>query len=788
MSILDRPLARAAILIAVAALACLSLVWPAQAQSTGGEDPPAWLAEQVRAELVQAQLALGRDPDQAKQHVQAARERYQQLLARAGRELPTALGDQMKDGFSGADMALQSGNAVGMAESRAAIWTALLSTGQALVEAAITRGDASAAQGWLAVREYRRATRFARPSADATLALAEFAAGQRAPADTIQAARADLLDTYQARLDESLAAALAADSRQYPARRAETAALAEGYFLILLPELRELRGEDAAAETRQVFAELRAAAREGTELGPIVARIQTQLQGFRAAPLTSAEQARRAGQLFRYLSLVPVEYERGVRNGQVAKDFEIVEAITFRNGAAAAFADLRAILDTRGAAEATQAAQAAGQLAQLEQILSAAIERRQVADPAQVRQLTEEVTRQLNAIVPPEWLRRNTAADFDVILASLASMETAVRAGQYDLAESSRLDAYALLETGPEARLSAFAPQYVVPIENLFWQGNEDRLGLAELIRAQATPDDIRATTAALQQLLGEAQTALGQTSTPEATAVNAAVIVMREGMEAVLILASLMGSLKAATQRKFRRPMWAGVVVAAVATVVTWLAAQGALTLLARYGEVLEAVVSVVAVGILLLVMNWFFHDVYWTGWMANFHAQKRRVLTGAAGQMLGLAVLGFTSVYREGFETVLFLQALALESGADVVLLGTAAGLAITLVLGWVTFSLQARLPYKKMLIVTGVLIGLVLVTMVGKTVHAFQVVGWMPISPIRGLMVPHWLSLWFGVFATWQGMVAQASAIIFTVGSYFLAERLRKRTPATPQMQRA
>jgi high-affinity iron transporter len=123
-------------------------------------------------------------------------------------------------------------------------------------------------------------------------------------------------------------------------------------------------------------------------------------------------------------------------------------------------------------------------------------------------------------------------------------------------------------------------------------------------------------------------------------------------------------------------------------------------------------------------------------------------------------------------------------LESGVNVVLLGTLAGLAFTLLLGWVTFALQARLPYKKMLLVTGVLIGVVLVTMVGKTVHAFQVVGWLPISPIRGLPLPHWVSMWFGLFATWQGIAFQVAAATFVIGSYFLAERLRKRrTGAAP-----
>ena len=101
-----------------------------------------------------------------------------------------------------------------------------------------------------------------------------------------------------------------------------------------------------------------------------------------------------------------------------------------------------------------------------------------------------------------------------------------------------------------------------------------------------------------------------------------------------------------------------------------------------------------------------------------------------------LGLAALGFTSVYREGFETVLFLQALVLEGGLAVVLGGVALGLVATVLIGVITFALQARLPYKKMLIATGIMIGGVLLVMVGNTVHVIQVVGWLPIHPITTL----------------------------------------------------
>jgi high-affinity iron transporter len=164
----------------------------------------------------------------------------------------------------------------------------------------------------------------------------------------------------------------------------------------------------------------------------------------------------------------------------------------------------------------------------------------------------------------------------------------------------------------------------------------------------------------------------------------------------------------------------------------------------------------------------------------MANFHTQKSKILGGAAiiGPSVGLVILGFTSVYREVFETVLFLQSLVLDAGNIVVLEGVGIGLLATAVVGVLTFRLQMRLPYKRMLILTGILIAAVLVTMVGNTVHVFQVVGWLPITPIAGVYLPYSLGRWLGIFATWQGIILQIAAAVFVIGSYFLAERLNEK----------
>jgi high-affinity iron transporter len=261
----------------------------------------------------------------------------------------------------------------------------------------------------------------------------------------------------------------------------------------------------------------------------------------------------------------------------------------------------------------------------------------------------------------------------------------------------------------------------------------------------------------------------------------NAAVIVFREGLEAVLILAAVMASLSGAARTQ-RRPMLFGALLALLASVVTFILARTVLTELAHYGEKLEAIVGLIAIGVLLLVLNWFFHRVYWTGHISKFHKRRRRLVGLAAGgvvsaQVVGFVLLGFSTVYREGFETVLFLQALELNSGLPVVLEGVAlGGLAVTAV-AVSTFVLERKLPYKKMLIVTGVLLTFVLMVMMGKTVRIMQGVGWVPITPVD-IDPPYWAGIWFGLFPTLETLLAQLGGGVFVIGSYLVAERLKRR----------
>ena len=195
------------------------------------------------------------------------------------------------------------------------------------------------------------------------------------------------------------------------------------------------------------------------------------------------------------------------------------------------------------------------------------------------------------------------------------------------------------------------------------------------------------------------------------------------------------------------------------------------------------EAITGLLAIILLLIIMNWFFHKIYWTGWI-SFHNRRRRNLVKQKGDeqprtMFGLALLGFTAVYREGFEVVLFLQNLRLQTGSLVVLAGIGIGLILTAIIGTLTFVLHQKLPYKKMLILTGVLLGVFLVVVVGQTAQNLQEAHWLSTTTLR-TSIPDWMGVWFAIFPTVESLCAQLFAAVFVIGSYFMAQYVKVWRP--------
>jgi high-affinity iron transporter len=164
------------------------------------------------------------------------------------------------------------------------------------------------------------------------------------------------------------------------------------------------------------------------------------------------------------------------------------------------------------------------------------------------------------------------------------------------------------------------------------------------------------------------------------------------------------------------------------------------------------------------------------------TMHNRRKRNLIESAGDpetsktslLWGLGLLGFTSLYREGFEVVLFLQSYYMRMGGLAVLLGALLGLFFTGLVALLTFVAHRKLPYRKMLVFTGVMLGVVLLVMVGEQAQEMQLAHWIPTTPIARLekVIPAWMGLWFSIFPTVETLAAQMLAATLVVGSYFLA----------------
>lgn len=276
------------------------------------------------------------------------------------------------------------------------------------------------------------------------------------------------------------------------------------------------------------------------------------------------------------------------------------------------------------------------------------------------------------------------------------------------------------------------------------------------------------------------------------AKVLDIAVLVFREGLESILVLAALTANM-VGPRRSFQRPVAVGALAGFLAALLTWRIVIGLVDTFADSIPALDiqAATGLLAIVVLLVVMNWFFHKVYWTGWISMHSRRKQQLMKSVAHResrrrlLAGLALLGFSSVYREGFEVVLFLQGYRLKLGAVPVLYGVLVGAVLTTLVGTLTFVAHRKLPYRRMLVATGMLLGLVLLVMVGEQAQEMQLAAWIPTTPIRSLesIIPAWAGMWLAVFPTVETLGGQALAALLVLGSYVVAGReARKRASTT------
>src|SRR5215470_13647638 len=148
--------------------------------------------------------------------------------------------------------------------------------------------------------------------------------------------------------------------------------------------------------------------------------------------------------------------------------------------------------------------------------------------------------------------------------------------------------------------------------------------------------------------------------TSPTVAFLDIGILVFREGLECILVLAAITASMTGA-KRAHRKPVATGAGVAFGATLITWFIAVRIVSSLSDNMRALDlqAATGLLAIVVLLVIMNWFFHKIYWGGWIRAHNRRRKHLLDNGHGSetakrslLFGLILLGFTSLYREGFE----------------------------------------------------------------------------------------------------------------------------------------
>jgi high-affinity iron transporter len=549
----------------------------------------------------------------------------------------------------------------------------------------------------------------------------------------------------------------------------------------LLVELATGAAASDNLQSESDFSALLGAAREGSNTLPeLAADWRLSLEAGYPNLLSPGDVERRERVVLKLLRLIPKEYQSGVRDGQVTIPIEYREAKSFTLQARQIVNELMPVWRQTKA----QALEKSGPvlLAALEG-LEGAIGRKTAQ--SEVDDLVAKTSNLLQADFGLTLKRSGMGSDVvaETTLEVRSLLGQSLAAAQNKLwrkAEQLRLDAYINFDLEIESRTLPRDPALAVRAEKAFLDGQQGKPGVKAALDARLAGDELTASYQRALDALEECAALVKVGLSPTAAMIGAIFIVAREGLEAVVILAALLAGLRGAENAGIRKRIGAGAWLALGVTAVIFVASRTLLQSLSQYGEALEAVISILAVVILLMVTNWVFHKYYWTGWNARLRdlskAAQRQQQT--RWENLALVGVGFLTIFREGFETTLFMQSLILEAGMRPVLLGLALGGLFIGAVGFAVFSIGARLPYRKMLVVTGGLVIFVLFTFIGSTVRLFQTVGWLPVHPVPGLELPAWLGVWFGLYPTWEGLLIPFGTFVYVGGMWLLVKLSARR----------
>jgi high-affinity iron transporter len=250
----------------------------------------------------------------------------------------------------------------------------------------------------------------------------------------------------------------------------------------------------------------------------------------------------------------------------------------------------------------------------------------------------------------------------------------------------------------------------------------------------------------------------------PMTTFIGALTILLREGVEALLIVIGIIAFLRKAERKDVLAYVHGGWIGALFAGALTWVVATYLVTISGASREVSEGVGSVFAALVLLSVGLWMHQKSSAGRWQEYLSEKLSAALTRRSAW--GLFALSFIAVYREVFETVLFYSALAADGNGGALLGGFVAAIALLAVIAWVLLRGSARMPIGRFFSITSGFVAVLAVILIGKGVAALQEAGWIGVTPVDFARVDL-----LGVLPTAETLAAQALIIaIIVVGFGF------------------
>lgn len=357
---------------------------------------------------------------------------------------------------------------------------------------------------------------------------------------------------------------------------------------------------------------------------------------------------------------------------------------------------------------------------------------------------------------PERFFLANTANPLQVAKDTLAlvipQLEQQHYSQAYNLAVAAYLDGFELIENN----LSAVDAVLKDQIETRM-------LGLRQNIQQQVALSELTAEIQSIQQLLSQAEQALNNSNLASGNVfLLALLILLREGLEALLVVAAIYTVAVKTEQPRLKRSVHYGWISAIALGAVTWFAASYVITISGASREMTEGYTALIAAGILFYMGFWMHSKTSAVQWQQFIHGQVSKALK--SGAYLGLAAVVFLAVYREIFETILFYQSLWLQGGAAHHMsfsLGILAALALLAILGVALFKFALKLPLKAFFGSTALLMIVLAFVMIGKGVTALQEAGVIAINQLNAPTIS-----WLGIFPTAQSLAAQALVVVLAV----------------------